>query len=405
MEMISNEFYLHFDSLLILGNTFFLTHQTLGITKSMVANNERKMNKSAILQNIRAMGRLSVLLVVFFLLGITGFTLPATAATSGNNSVLVSLVSPSSKPALLNPTFDPARVQLGITPTGWSNSDDLSIDLNPPIPYEQILSEIALSGFKGTQNAPKFPKDIKDLKTELDFRGLTISEPWVGTQFTQGKGKETVDEFKKQVLFMKEMNGTKIVVAELGGAVHQEKCKDPLKERPKFTDEQWSALIDGLNKLGKIAKKNDMQLVYHPHIGTGVENFADIDRLMKGTDEENVKLLLDTGHLYYAGVDPLAVTQKYANRIKHVHLKNIRQSVLDESKKTGRSFLNSIRAGIFTVPGDTAGAIQFEPILQELAKANYEGWLMVEAEQDPNNTNPLKDALTARNYLREVTGL
>jgi inosose dehydratase len=126
---------------------------------------------------------------------------------------------------------------------------------------------------------------------------------------------------------------------------------------------------------------------------------------MTGTDEENVKLLLDTGHLYYAGVDPLAVTQKYANRIKHVHLKNIRQSVLDESKKTGRSFLNSIRAGIFTVPGDTAGAIKFEPILQELAKANYEGWLMVEAEQDPNNTNPLKDALTARTYLREVTGL
>lgn len=370
----------------------------------MVANNERKMNKSAILQNIRAIGRLSVLLVVFFLLGITGFTLPATAATSGNNSVLVSLVSPSSKPALLNPTFDRAKVRLGITPTGWSNSDDLRIDLKPPIPYQQILSEIALSGFKGTQNAPKFPKDINDLKKELDLRGLTISEPWVGTQFTQGKAEQTLKEFDEQVAFMKEMNGTKIVVAELGGAVHQ-KNVDPLKKRPKFTTEQWSALIAGLNELGSKAKENGMQLVYHPHIGTGVENFDDIDRLMTGTDEENVKLLLDTGHLYYAGVDPLEVTQKYANRIKHVHLKNIRQSVLDESKTSGRSFLKSIRAGIFTVPGDTAGAIKFEPILQELAKANYEGWLMVEAEQDPNNTNPLKDALTARNYLREVSGL
>jgi inosose dehydratase len=373
----------------------------------MVANNERKMNKSAILQNIRAIGRLSVLLVVFFLLGITGFTLPATAATSGNNSVLVSLVSPSSKPALLNPTFDRAKVQLGITPTGWSNSDDLSIDLKPPIPYQQILSEIALSGFKGTQNAPKYPKDIKDLKTELDLRGLTISEPWVGTQFTQGKAEQTLKEFDEQVAFMKEMNGKKIVVAELGGAVHQDKSKDPLKERPKFTDEQWSALLAGLNTLGEKANENGMQLVYHPHIGTGVENLDDIERLMTGTNEENVKLLLDTGHLYYAGVDPLEVTKQYANRIKHVHLKNIRQSVLDESKKTGRSFLDSIRAGIFTVPGDTAGAIKFEPILQELAlaKPKYEGWLMVEAEQDPNNTNPLKDALTARNYLREVTGL
>jgi len=369
----------------------------------MVANNERKMNKSAILQNIRAIGRLSVLLVVFFLLGITGFTLPATAATSANNSVLVSLVSPSSKPALLNPTFDRANVRLGITPTGWSNSDDLTIDLKPPIPYEQILSEIALSGFKGTQNAPKFPKG-RDLKRELKLRGLTISEPWVGTKFTEGKVKETLKEFLEQVEFMKDMNGTKIVVAELGGAVHQTNV-DPLKERPHFTDDQWSALLAGLNQLGQMAKENGMQLVYHPHIGTGVENLDDIDRLMTGTDEENVKLLLDTGHLYYAGVKPLEVTKQYANRIKHVHLKNIRQSVLDESKETGRSFLDSIRAGIFTVPGDCAGAIEFEPILQELAKANYEGWLMVEAEQDPNNTNPLKDALTARNYLREVTGL
>jgi len=370
----------------------------------MIANNERQLKKSAIFCKIKAIGRLFVLLVVFLLLGITSVTLPATAATTENDSVLVSVVPPSSKPALLDPTFARTKVNFGITPTGWSNSDDLSIDLTPPIPYQQILSEIALSGFKGTQNAPKYPKDIKELKSELKLRGLTISEPWVGTKFTEGKVAETLKEFDQQVAFMKEMNGKKIVVAELGGAVHQTDV-DPLKKRPQFTDKQWLDLLAGLNDLGSKAKENDMQLVYHPHIGTGVENLADIDRLMRGTDSDTVKLLLDTGHLYYAGVDPLAVTKKYANRIEHVHLKNIRQSVLDESKKTGRSFLNSIRAGIFTVPGDSAGAIDFQPILQELAKAKYEGWLIVEAEQDPNTTNPLQDAITARSYLRKVTGL
>ena len=373
----------------------------------MLTKNERKMKKYPIFEEMRAIRHVSVLLVVF-LLGITSLTLPATAgSTTGTNSSLV-----CEGPKIydrLNPTFDPLKVKFGITPTGWSNSDDLSIDLTPPIPYQQILSEITLSGFVGTQMSPKYPKypDQKDLlKSELALRNVVISEPWVGTYFTEGKADETVEEFNRQVAFMKDMDGTKIVVAELGGAVHQQVPPvDPLTNRPHFSEEQWSDLLEGLNDLGARARAEGMQLVYHPHIGTGVENLADIKQLMEGTDRENVKLLLDTGHLYYAGVVPLEVTQKYADRIEHVHLKNIRQLELDESKKTGRGFLDSIRAGIFTVPGDTEGAIDFKPILQELAKANYEGWLMVEAEQDPKNTNPLKDALTARCYLRAVTGL
>lgn len=371
----------------------------------MLTKTERQMKKYPLFESMRVIRHVSVLLVVF-LLGITSLTLPATAgsATGTNSSLQCEGTKIYDR---LNPTFDPLKVTLGITPTGWSNSDDLSIDLVPPIPYQQILSEITLSGFVGTQMSPKYPKDQETLKSELALRNVKISEPWVGTHFTQAEQKEeTIQEFKNQVKFMKEMGGTKIVVAELGGAVHQQVPPvDPLTKRPKFTDDQWKALLEGLNQLGAIATKEGMQLVYHPHIGTGVENSDDIDRLMEGTKAEDVKLLLDTGHLYYAGVDPLKVTQTYADRIEHVHLKNIRQAALDKSKATGRGFLDSIRAGIFTVPGDTEGAIDFKPILQELASAKYEGWLMVEAEQDPKNTNPLKDALTARCYLRKVTGL
>jgi len=195
------------------------------------------------------------------------------------------------------------------------------------------------------------------------------------------------------------------VVAELGYAVHQDKSKDPLKDKPTFTNEQWDQMTEGLNKLGSIAKSKGMQLCYHPHVGTGVQDLEDIHRLMANTDSDKVKLLLDTGHLYYAGVDPLAVTKEYANRIKHVHLKNIRESVLKESEKDGISFLDSIQKGVFTVPGDPKGAINFDPILQELAKAHYQGWLVVEAEQDPNKTNPLENAVIARTYLRDLTGL
>ena len=308
------------------------------------------------------------------------------------------------------PIFD--NVRLGITPTGWSNSDDLTMDLNPAISYKQIISEIALSGFKGTQGAPKFPKDVAVLKKDLEVRGLTISEPWVGTYFTIGAANDSQKIFENQMAFMDNFDSNVIVVAELGGAVHQQPI-EPLENRPIFTDAQWQLLIDGLNSLGTQAAAAGMLLCYHPHIGTGVETLSDIKRLMANTDD-SVKLLLDTGHLYYAGVSQneiLDLIKTYGKRIKHVHLKNIRQDILNDAKKDGLSFLDAIRKGVFTVPGDPAGIIDFDAILYKLAYVGYEGWLMVEAEQDPNNTTiepvrePLEYAQMARDYLYETTGL
>jgi len=296
--------------------------------------------------------------------------------------------------------FDPAKVFLGITPTGWSNSDDAFIDLKPPIPYQQILSEMALTGFKGCQDSPKFPTDINLLKAELAMRGLTICEPWVGTYLTIGDGSDTRDIFKQQLEFMKSIGGSNvIVVAELANAVHQQPIF-PLTNKPILDDEKWKLLADGLNELGKLATDNDMRLCYHPHVGTCVENFEEIEKLMELTDPDLLKLLLDTGHLYYADVDPLTVTKKYAKRIGHVHLKNIRRKNLLDSKQKKLSFLDSIKAEVFTVPGDTNGAIDFDIIFKVLADADYNGWLVVEAEQDPNKANPLKYAKIAQAFLK-----
>ena len=360
------------------------------------------------LRKIKFSGWLVSVLIVSLVLNLT-VILPSNAATIKNNAHLISLTAKSNATRL----FDPEEVRLGITPTGWSNSDDLTIDLVPPIPYQQILSEMALSGFEGSQGAPKFPQDVAKLKEDLELRNLTISEPWVGTYFTMGTQQAQQDSeaiFQDQMAFMKNFDSNIIVVAELGGAVHQQPI-DPLKNRPEFTEDQWQALTEGLNKLGQEAAENGMVLCYHPHVGTGVETLDDINRLMAETNPAYLKLLLDTGHLYYAGVDPLEVTREYKERIKHVHLKNIRQEELDQAKAEGKSFLNAIRDGVFTVPGDETGTINFQPIFQELASANYQGWLMVEAEQDPNTTmadygmQPLDYALMARDYLRDVTGL
>lgn len=297
--------------------------------------------------------------------------------------------------------FDPKKVFLGITPTVWTNDDFPTV--GDHIPFEQCVSEMALAGFQGCSVGHKYPRDPKVLKAALDLRGLRVSEPWASTFFTvEDMEERTIASFHQQLEFIQTMGGTDIVVAELGRAVHQQPVS-LLPNRPVMSDTQWVQLTGGLNRLGRIAKDAGMRLCYHHHLGTVVQSRGEVDRLMAETDPDLVFLLLDTGHLYCAGDDPLAMTQAYAHRIKHVHLKDIRDDVWKEAQRKHASFGEAMLDGFFTVPGD--GAIDFEPILRTLADAGYEGWLMVEAEQDARKANPLEYALKARRYLREVTGL
>jgi inosose dehydratase len=296
--------------------------------------------------------------------------------------------------------LDPEKVWLGVTPTLWWNDDFPSIDIG--ISFEQCISEMALAGYQGCSIGHKYPTDIDVLRRALELRGLRVSEPWVSTYFTiNDMLEQTLATFERQLEFIKAMGGTEIVVAEFGGAVN------PLPiavfaNRPIFDDAQWDKLCAGLNHLGELAKADGMRLCYHHHMGTGVMIRSEVDRLMAGTDPGLVHLLLDTGHLAFAGDDPLDMARAYRERIKHVHLKDVRADAVERARKENLSFQDAIEAGVFTVPGD--GSIDFVPILEVLASAGFEGWLVVEAEQDPAKATPLEYALKGRQYLREVLG-
>jgi inosose dehydratase len=301
-----------------------------------------------------------------------------------------------------NKKFNKEKVFFGITPTSWWNDDFLDIDAG--ISFEQCVSEMALAGFEGCSTGHKFPKDIDTLKYELGLRNLQVSEPWTSTYFSiNNMYDKTIAEFKKSLEFIKAMGGTDIVVAELGGSAHQQPIA--LKaNRPIFDYATWDKVIAGLTELGKIAKNESMQLCYHHHMGTGIETREDVDRLMNNTDPELVHLLYDTGHMTFSGGDALQLAKDYAHRIKHVHLKNIRKPIMEASDEGQWSFKESIQAGIFTVPGDPEGFLDFDAILQVLANNDFTGWLVVEAEQDPAKANPLKYAKMAREYLKKATG-
>jgi inosose dehydratase len=302
--------------------------------------------------------------------------------------------------ALLADRLGPDRVKLGVCCTLWWNDDFPTIDAD--IPFGQAVSEMALAGFQGCSIGHKYPSEPAVLKAALDLRGLQISEPWTSTYFTIDEMRQkTVDSFEETLSHVKALGGTELVVAEFGASSHLLPI-NVFANRPVFTDAQWDALTSGLETLGKIANSAGMKLSYHHHMGTGVMTRADVDRLMASTDPALVHLLLDTAHIAFAGDDPLDLARAHAERIGHVHLKSIRPEVVRRVREEGLSFQEAVELGVFTVPGD--GAIDFRPILETLADAGYRGWLVVEAEQDPNKAVPLEYAKKARAYLAEMLG-
>ncbi|MFS7003394.1 myo-inosose-2 dehydratase [Carnobacterium maltaromaticum] len=289
------------------------------------------------------------------------------------------------------------KIKLGIAPIAWTN-DDMP-ELGSENSFEQCISEMALAGFTGTEIGNKYPKDPKALQEKLKLRNLEVASAWFSTFLTTKPYTETAEAFIQHRDFLWAMGAKVIVVAEQGHSI-QGKMDTPLfKDKPQFTDAEWVKLTEGLEALGELAHEKDMEIVYHHHMGTGVQTTAEIDRLMKETDPTKVFLLFDTGHLVFSGENPLQIYKAYQDRIKHIHFKDIRDTVTQEVKAENNSFLSAVKQGAFTVPGD--GVIDFKPIMSEIEKANYTGWIVVEAEQDPAVANPFAYALKARNYLKK----
>lgn len=298
--------------------------------------------------------------------------------------------------------FSKDKVRLGIAPIAWTN-DDLP-DLGSENTFEQCVSEMALAGYTGSEVGNKYPRDPAVLKKALQLRGLEICNQWFSCFLLTKPFEEVEREFRAQLSFLKEMGAKIIGASEQSYSVQGQQDTPVFGHKYVMGDGEWERFTAGLNRLGKIAlEEYGISLTYHHHMGTVVQNPDEVERMMENTDPAFVSLLYDTGHFAYCGADPLEMVQKYAGRIRHVHLKDIRPEVVERVKNERLSFLEGVRQGAFTVPGD--GCIDFGPIFKTLEDAGYEGYMLVEAEQDPAKANPLEYALRARKYIAEKTGL
>ena len=293
------------------------------------------------------------------------------------------------------------NIKLGIAPIGWTN-DDMP-QLGGDLTFEQMVSEAALAGFQGTEVGGKFPIDPVVLKHKLDIRNLEIASQWFSSFLCSRSYEENEKAFINQLNFLEKLGASRINVCELTRCLFAEDISMFGSNKPVATNEEWKLLCEGLTKLGKIAANKGFKLCFHHHMATVVQTISETRRLMENTNPDYVFLCFDTGHFTFAGENVVEAVNEFVKRIGHVHLKDIRPEKMRQAYSEGFRFRKAVLEGCFTIPGD--GCVDFPGVFKVLSDNNYEGWLIVEAEQDPAKANPLECALRARKYIKQCIGI
>lgn len=267
--------------------------------------------------------------------------------------------------------------KIGISAIAWLNED--MPELTAHISVQQALDDMRKIGFKGTENGSAFPKQASALEELLSRYDLRLVSGWHGGKLGQQGLQEEIFAMREQMTLFKKLKADVIVYGETGGDFD---LSQPLKNKPIITN--IKAYAKKLNDLAKFCQDFGVPLVLHHHMGTMIESMLELDQILSLAPEVNI--VFDTGHCLMAGGDPIKTCRDYAQRIRHLHLKDIRDEVLRSIDFQQQSFKDAFLQGVFTVPGD--GCIDYDPILETLKCQKYQGWFMIEAEQDPHKADP-----------------
>ncbi len=287
-------------------------------------------------------------------------------------------------------------VKLGIAPIAWSN-DDMP-ELGGDTSLEQCLSEASKAGFVGIESGGKFPKTSEELLPKLDKYNLKLCSGWYSGNLRKNSVEQEKNLIQDQLKLFKDCEAPCIVFAEVFGSIQGDPTVK-LSRRPKMTDQEWRDYCTKISELAKYLEDEGMPLAYHHHMGTVIETEEETIRLLENTDD-SVKLTLDTGHMLFAQGNSINLINKFKERVIHIHCKDIRKEVLKKALSEDYSFRDAFLEGAFTVPGD--GCIDYKPLFDILKKNNYQGWLVVEAEQDPKKANPLEYAIKGYKYITDT---
>jgi inosose dehydratase len=288
----------------------------------------------------------------------------------------------------------------GTNPIAWSNDDDQTLGAH--IPLEQCLREAGEIGFDGIEKGHKMPTDPVALKAALAPHGLQFISGWHSLNLLAHSVEEEKRAIQPHLDLLKAMGCKVCIVCETSNAIHGADGT-PLSESPVLPVDQWATFGADIEAVAEFTAAQGLTLVYHHHMGTVVETPEEIDLLMAHTGPAT-KLLFDTGHCYFGGGNPAEVALRHMERVRHLHAKNVRPAVRERLIAEGWSFLEGVRRGVFTVPGDAEGGVDFAPVLKTAAAHGYEGWIVIEAEQDPSVRDPVTYQTMGLTALKAMAG-
>lgn len=288
----------------------------------------------------------------------------------------------------------PLKARLGIAPIAWWN-DDLE-ELSDDVSLEECLRQAAVAGFTGMETGRRFPMDMTELGPILARHGISVCGGWFSGLLLDGDIEEEKDRIARQMEFFIAAGAPCIVYGETARSIQGVQAA-PLATKPRLTEAEMAVYGRKMSDFADWCARSGMPLSYHHHMGAVVETEAEIDLFMS---HSSVPLLFDAGHLACAGGDIMAVIERHHARINHVHTKDVRRAVIDGLDRDRESFLDAVVKGAFTVPGD--GDLDFAAIVKALADRGYEGWFVVEAEQDPVANPPLEMAKKGHAELMRV---
>lgn len=289
-------------------------------------------------------------------------------------------------------------VKIGISPIAWQN-DDLP-DLTAAYTMEQALQQARQIGYTGVERGRRMPQDTEGLRAYLAANDIALCGGWCSGNLMVASVADEIEATRQQVEQFVALDAPCIVYAECSNTV-QGDITTPVNNRPKLSRDEVAGYAAKLSELAKSMADRGMVLAYHHHMGSMIEDAEDIDWLMEGSSDE-VTLLFDTGHLLFGGGDVLATLDKWGHRVRHVHFKDVRPDVTRWVREENKSFLDGVIAGAFTVPGDPDGCIDFQAVTDALARMDYTGWIVVEAEQDPATAAPYEYSKLGYEHIVKV---
>ena len=280
----------------------------------------------------------------------------------------------------------------------WNNPDIPHVF--PWIPYGEAMDHFVEAGYDATEWGPSMPTDAEVLGRDLRSRGLDLVGAFVGLGF---RDEALLDSEIERALgiahFLAVNGGTRLIAAEAGDDRRRGEAGH-VDESRGLTDAQWRNLAHGLEELARRLAPMGMELVFHNHVGTYVETPLETARLLDETDPALVGWCLDIGHLAYGGGAAIDLLPGYADRVRHIHIKDVDGGVLAQAKAEGWSFGKALEHYIFPPLGQ--GIARIPEVVQALWDAGYDGWYVIEQDTAPD---PTATARANRIYLEGLLGM